>query len=186
MQENQQLKVKFFKLRKNAKSPIQAHDTDAGWDVFYCPPSLQQDDVIIPFGKNVVLGTGIKCEVPKGYYLEVKDRSGTATKQGLKIGACVDGSTGIETNRGIFSASTLNKSFCERNNILVKSYNLEKDCVEYKKCDGFRIARVNEAVKITFEDNSELVCDSEHFVLDENKLYKDFSTLNVGDKVFSP
>lgn len=182
----QQLKVRFFKLHKNALSPTQAHDTDAGWDVYYCPKEGEEQVVSIAFGRSALLGTGIKCEIPDGWYLEVKDRSGTATKQGLKIGACVDGSTGIETNKGIFSASTLNKSFCERNNILIKSYNLEKDCVEYKRCDGFRIARVNEAMKITFEDNSELICDSEHFVLDENKLYKDFSVLNVGDKVFSP
>ena len=90
MKENQQLKVRFFKLNPNAKSPIQAHNTDAGWDVFYCPPlNLLEQEVFVPFGKNVVLGTGIKCEIPKGYYLEVKDRSGMATKQGLKIGAKV-------------------------------------------------------------------------------------------------
>lgn len=85
----QQLKVRFFKLHKNALSPTQAHDTDAGWDVYYCPKEGEDQSVSIPHGRNVLLGTGIKCEIPDGWYLEVKDRSGTATKQGLKIGAKV-------------------------------------------------------------------------------------------------
>lgn len=83
----EQLKVRFFKLHKNAISPTQAHDTDAGWDIYYCPSEENSAFVSVAFGKSVLLGTGIKCEIPDGYYLEVKNRSSMSVKQGILVGA---------------------------------------------------------------------------------------------------
>jgi dUTP pyrophosphatase len=75
-------------LHDKAKAPRREHSTDAGADIFYCP----QDPigpVIIPPRQTAVLETGIKVEVPAGYMLEVKNKSGIASKKSLVVGACV-------------------------------------------------------------------------------------------------
>ena len=80
----QKLVVKFQKCSEGAVGPTRAHETDAGWDLYYCGP-----DTIIPSRYNAKLGTGLRVEIPAGYYLQVENRSGVATKMGLLRGACV-------------------------------------------------------------------------------------------------
>ena len=85
-----QLRVQ--RLHENAKLPVRAHPTDAGMDLFFCPtpkPELtSQVETVLPFGSSVI-PTGLKIEVPEGYMLEIKNKSGIASKRGLLVGACV-------------------------------------------------------------------------------------------------
>jgi dUTP pyrophosphatase len=61
-------------------------------DLFFCPapkPELDsQIETVLPFGSSVI-PTGLKIEVPEGYMLEIKNKSGIASKRGLIVGACV-------------------------------------------------------------------------------------------------
>ena len=82
------MNLKFYKIRKKAKLPVRAHETDAGMDIFYCPKN-NETAFSIPVGSSRVIPTGIKVEVPKGYMLEIKNKSGIASKRQLLIGACV-------------------------------------------------------------------------------------------------
>ena len=82
-----QLKVKL--LREGAKVPRRAYPTDAGADIFYCPSTLSPRAKFIYPTSSEVLATGIKVEVPEGYMLEVKNKSGIASKKQLLVGACV-------------------------------------------------------------------------------------------------
>ena len=82
--------LKVARTHNMAKLPSRANPSDAGADVFYCP----KEDELYPvkslrFGDSVVLPTGIKVEVPHGYMLEIKNRSGMAAKKSLIVGACV-------------------------------------------------------------------------------------------------
>ena len=87
--------LKFFRIRKGAKLPARAHATDAGMDVFYCPDKERVDklsdteDYRIPPHESRVLPTGLKVEVPEDYMLEIKNKSGIASKRQLVVGACV-------------------------------------------------------------------------------------------------
>jgi len=89
------MKLKVFKLRETAKLPIRAYPTDAGMDLFYCPNDEsnnnfnKKDEIRIGPGSGSVIPTGLKIGVPKGYMLEIKNKSGVATKQRLVVGACV-------------------------------------------------------------------------------------------------
>ena len=91
------MKLKFFKMRDMAKMPHRAHATDAGMDVFYCPDTSQNNKCVwepdhkfkIPSGENCLIPTGIKVDLPEGYMLEVKNKSGIASKKQLLVGACV-------------------------------------------------------------------------------------------------
>ena len=83
-----QLRVQ--RLHKNAKLPVRAHPTDAGMDLFYCPPPDSPEQTLYARAQgSALLRTGLKIEVPKGYMLEIKNKSGIASKKGLVVGACV-------------------------------------------------------------------------------------------------
>ena len=82
-----QLKVKL--LREGAQLPRRVYPTDAGADMFYCPSGEELGAIFIHPGTSKVLPTGVKIEVPEGYMLEIKNKSGIASKRHLIVGACV-------------------------------------------------------------------------------------------------
>ena len=89
------MNLKFYKLRTSAKLPVRAHRTDAGMDLFYCPNGNRgtctedNGDYWIPARGSSLISTGLKTEIPEGYMLEVKNKSGIASKRQLVVGACV-------------------------------------------------------------------------------------------------
>ena len=88
------MKLKVYRIREDAKLPLRAHKTDAGMDLFYCPNGeketlVREEGYGIPPRESKLIPTGIKVEVPYGYMLEVKNKSGIAFKRQLLVGACV-------------------------------------------------------------------------------------------------
>jgi len=88
------MNLKVYKIRPEAKLPVRAHQSDAGMDLYYCPNGEKKlydctRDFFIPPRESRLLPTGIKVEIPYGYMLEVKNRSGVAYKRQLLVGACV-------------------------------------------------------------------------------------------------
>ena len=79
--------LKVARTHNLAKLPSRANPSDAGADVFYCPAKNVFTE--LQPGESAVLPTGLKVEVPHGYMLEVKNRSGMAAKNSLVVGACV-------------------------------------------------------------------------------------------------
>jgi dUTP pyrophosphatase len=68
------VRLGFKKLDPNAKIPSYAHEGDAGMDI--C--ALQ--DVTLPLYIPRLVHTGIAAEIPEGYELQVRPRSGLACK----------------------------------------------------------------------------------------------------------
>ena len=77
--------LKFTKTR-DVKSPVRAHETDAGID-FFIPNDFEK--VVLKPGDDVLIPSGIKVLVPRNFVLIFKEKSGVATKKKLTIGACV-------------------------------------------------------------------------------------------------
>ncbi len=77
--------LKYTKV-KDVKDPVRAHATDAGID-FFVPDDF--GSIILSPGEDVLIGSGIKVIVPKGYALIFKEKSGVAVKKKLTIGAAV-------------------------------------------------------------------------------------------------
>ena len=77
--------MQFAKTRE-VKSPQRAHDTDVGID-FFVPEDFKT--VKLNKGDSVLIPSGIKVNVPKGYALIAFNKSGVALKKGLMVGACV-------------------------------------------------------------------------------------------------
>ncbi len=80
-------RMRVFKTRPTAKLPQRAHAHDAGMDFFFAPDT--DKPVLIESGQSAVLQTGLKVEVPRGYMLQIMNKSGVASKRSLLTGACV-------------------------------------------------------------------------------------------------
>ena len=79
--------LNFSRVHPDVILPTRANPSDAGLDLYYCP--LDNDGVMLKPGQTALFGTGIRIEIPHGYYFEIKNRSGNAYKRQLLVGACV-------------------------------------------------------------------------------------------------
>lgn len=103
--------LKFCKVRE-VKSPIRAHNDDAGID-FFIPTNIDVDtfaskcevtnckldytltdnyyikSITLYKGQSVLIPSGIHVKIPNGYALIFMNKSGVASKKGLHVGACV-------------------------------------------------------------------------------------------------
>jgi dUTP pyrophosphatase len=77
--------MKLQKLR-NVKTPNRGTSSSAGID-FYVPEDFET--VSLKPGESVLIPSGIKMQLPRGYALIAFNKSGVAVKQGLSVGACV-------------------------------------------------------------------------------------------------
>lgn len=80
------MKICVTKLHPEAKVPSYAHSTDAGMDLYY-----HGEDVVLAAGARGVFATGIAMAIPRQFVGLIWDKSGVATKEGLKVlGGVVD------------------------------------------------------------------------------------------------
>ena len=71
--------IKIKKISDKAVLPKYAHEGDAGMDVF------STMDVVIAPGKTALISTGIALEIPSGYEIQVRPRSGLALKKSITV-----------------------------------------------------------------------------------------------------
>ena len=79
--------IQYYKTRDDAITPDRANPSDAGLDLFFCPSD--GEGIYLQPGETALFQTGLKFGIPHGYMLEVKNRSGNASKRSLLVGACV-------------------------------------------------------------------------------------------------
>lgn len=68
------MKIGFKRIVEDAVLPERKHDSDAGMDI------RSAEDVVLVHGKPTVVHTGIKADIPNGFEVQVRPRSGLATK----------------------------------------------------------------------------------------------------------
>ena len=81
--------LQYHMLRGNDFPPLRANPSDAGLDLRWVPATEKETVHTILPGESVWLPTGCKFAIPHGYMLEIKNKSGIASKRGLIVGACV-------------------------------------------------------------------------------------------------
>jgi len=79
--------LEYVRVREDALPPERANPSDAGLDLFFNPEN--KESISIEPGQSKLFQTGYKFGIPHGYCLEVKNRSGNASKKNLLVGACV-------------------------------------------------------------------------------------------------
>jgi dUTP pyrophosphatase len=77
--------MKIQKLRL-VKTPNRGTESSAGID-FYVPEDFET--TVLRSGESILIPSGIRVQVPRGYALVAFNKSGVAVKQGLSVGACV-------------------------------------------------------------------------------------------------
>jgi len=77
------MKLKIKKINEDAKSFSYAHQGDAGMDVYSC------EEKIIKAGERAIIKTGISISLESGHVALVWDKSGLASKKGIKTMAGV-------------------------------------------------------------------------------------------------
>lgn len=90
------MEIKIKKLSEDAKVPTYAHHNDAGFDLYAI------ENVAVPAGARVLVGTGLAMEIPDGYVGLVWDKSGLSNTHGLKtLGGVIDAGYRGEVKVGI-------------------------------------------------------------------------------------
>ena len=72
-------KIKIKKIRDNAVTPHYEHDGDAGMDLY------SAQDLMLRPGERKLIPTGFQAEVPKGYEMQIRPKSGLALKHGITV-----------------------------------------------------------------------------------------------------
>ena len=73
------MELKIKRIKENAILPKYAHNGDAGMDLF------STEKYIIPPNHRVLVSTGLQVEIPKGYEMQIRPRSGLALKHGISL-----------------------------------------------------------------------------------------------------
>lgn len=69
----------YEKLRDNAVTPLYNYPSDSGFDLHAI------HDVNIPGLGRAIVGTGLKFKIPVGYEMQIRSKSGLASKKGLMV-----------------------------------------------------------------------------------------------------
>jgi len=135
-QENYSLIVKVKKVLPNAQLPVKGSNGAAAYDVFAAKETLFNELT----GPVVEYDTGLAFEIPPGYYIDARARSGVTTKTTLTLG---NGCGVIDSDyRG-----TVKFQFRNINPVLGKKYKV-----------GDRIGQIiiKKYEDVTFEEVTEL------------------------------
>ena len=84
------MELQFKKLSEHARLPKYAHDGDSGMDVY------ATDSKTIPPYSFIRMPLNLACNIPTGYELQVRPRSGLAAKHGV---VCVFGTVDFLTDK---------------------------------------------------------------------------------------
>jgi len=71
--------LKIKKVNENAIPPKRAKQDDSGLDLFSC------ENYNLKPGERKLFSTGWQMEVPKGYEIQIRSRSGLAIKNGIVV-----------------------------------------------------------------------------------------------------
>jgi len=71
--------IRIQKISKDAIVPNYAYETDAGMDIYSV-----KNAIIKPHHRALIL-TGIKMEIPKGYEMQIRPKSGLALREGITV-----------------------------------------------------------------------------------------------------
>jgi dUTP pyrophosphatase len=73
------MEVTFSKSHSDAVTPKYAYPSDSGFDLY------STEEVTISGGDRQLIPTGIHIDIPEGYEIQVRSKSGLALKQGLMV-----------------------------------------------------------------------------------------------------
>lgn len=73
------IQIPIEKCHEDVKIPVYANLTDAGADLYAI------EDIVIAPGETVLVPTGLKVAIPRGYEIQVRPKSGRALKTKMRV-----------------------------------------------------------------------------------------------------
>jgi len=127
------IKLKVKKLNKLAEIPQYQTQEAAGFDLH------SVEDVVIAPNERKLIGTGLSFEIPKGYEIQIRPRSGLAYKHGITV---------------LNTPGTIDSDY--RGEIKVLLINHSNKNFEIKVGERIAQAVIKEVIQATFEEVEEL------------------------------
>ena len=78
-EEREKVQISIELCHPAAKMPSYARQGDAGMDIYAV------EDLVIKPGKTVLVRTGLKVAIPRGYEIQIRPRSGLSLKTPLRV-----------------------------------------------------------------------------------------------------
>ena len=124
--------IKIKKLNENAKIPKYAKFGDAGFDL------CSVEDVVIDPCEYKLVSTGLAFEIPIGFEMQIRPRSGLAGKHGISIvnsPGTVD--SGYRGDVGIIIINHGKQPFeIKKNDRIAQGVITEFECVQFKEVES--------------------------------------------------
>ena len=79
-----QTKIEIKVFREGAVIPKKATEGAAGYDLCACIPDFSNGMMIHP-GNSLIVPTGLNVNIPEGYEIQIRPRSGLAAKHGITV-----------------------------------------------------------------------------------------------------
>ncbi len=127
------MKIKIQKINKDAVIPHYVHKGDAGMDLY------SVEDVVLRAGERLLIGTGLKFEIPMGFELQVRPKSGLAANFGVTV---------------LNTPGTVDCGY--RGEVKVILYNSSKDDYQVKKGEKIAQAVIARYEEVDIEEVEEL------------------------------
>ena len=127
------IKLQIKKLNSLAQIPAYQTKEAAGFDLHSI------EDVVIAPSERKLIGTGLAFEIPKGYEIQIRPRSGLAYKYGITV---------------LNSPGTIDSDY--RGEIKVLLINHSNESFEIKVGERIAQAVIQAVIQATFEEVSEL------------------------------
>lgn len=83
---NREPTLKFYLSSQRIKMPTK-RDEDVGYDIY---PFFDEDSIIIAPHTTVLIPTGLYSVIPKGYYVQLKERSSIGSKTVIQQAGVID------------------------------------------------------------------------------------------------
>jgi dUTP pyrophosphatase len=125
--------VKIEKVHKDAIIPTYSHHDDACCDLYIV------EDYVLHAGTRLLLRTGIAIEIPTGFEVQIRPRSGLALKHGISI---------------VNAPGTVDAQY--RNEIRILAINLGDKDVALRKGDRCAQMCIKPVFKMDFEEVDKL------------------------------
>jgi dUTP pyrophosphatase len=74
-----QLVLKLLRLNKDAMLPVYVREGDTAFDIY------SSESAVLKKGEYKAIATGIASEIPQGYYVSFRGRSGLAFNNGIDV-----------------------------------------------------------------------------------------------------
>ena len=127
------LKIKIKKISPDAQIPKYSHEGDAGMDL------VSVENVVIKPNHRIAVRTGLQVELPNGYEMQVRPRSGLALTKGITV---------------LNAPGTIDSEY--RGEIRVILINLSSSDYSVEKGDKIAQAVINKFEKVKIEESKEL------------------------------